>query len=79
MLQPQVALNMASKSLSIDLGKEGILVTALHPGWVRTDMGGQGGLLDVPTSVKHLLQTIGSLKKEQRGAFLNYDGTTIPW
>ena len=70
---------MVSKNLSLDLAKDGILVALVHPGWVKTDMGGPNGLIDTTTSVQGILNTLTTLKKEQNGAYLNYDGRVIPW
>ena len=52
---------------------------ALHPGWVRTDMGGAGAELDVARSVADLRATIARLGPADNGRFLNHDGTPIPW
>ena len=70
---------MVSKNLSIDLAKDGILVALVHPGWVKTDMGGPNGLIDTTTSAQGILNTVTTLKKEQNGAYLSYDGQVIPW
>lgn len=75
----KTALNQVVKSLSIDLTKEGISVAALHPGWVRTDMGGPNGLIDTQTSVTGLMQVIDGLDQTTNGRFFNYDGSKIPW
>lgn len=75
----KTALNQVVKSLSIDLTKEGISVAALHPGWVRTDMGGPNGLIDTQTSVTGLMQVIDGLDQTTNGRFFNYDGSEIPW
>ncbi|MBL6931770.1 MAG: SDR family oxidoreductase [Rhodospirillales bacterium] len=75
----KAALNAVMKSLSVDLKPRGISVVVLHPGWVRTDMGGPSGLIDVPESVSGLRQAIKSLSLETTGRFLNYDSTEIPW
>jgi hypothetical protein len=48
----KIAANMATKSMSIDLAPAGITSTILHPGYVRTDMTGAAGLIDVPESVQ---------------------------
>jgi NAD(P)-dependent dehydrogenase (short-subunit alcohol dehydrogenase family) len=75
----KAALNAAMKSLAVDLGARGISVVILHPGWVRTDMGGPSGLIDAPESVDGLRQVIDDLSLETTGRFYNYDGTEIPW
>lgn len=75
----KAALNAATKSMSIDLKKDNILVASMHPGWVRTDMGGKNAHLDVPTSVEGIIKTIEKLGECDTGKFLQYDGTELPW
>ncbi|RVE54961.1 hypothetical protein evm_000328 [Chilo suppressalis] len=75
----KAALNAATKSMSIDLKKEHILVASIHPGWVRTDMGGKGAPLDVVTSVESIFETIEKLGEADSGKFLQYDGAELPW
>ncbi|RLT98105.1 SDR family oxidoreductase [Ketobacter sp.] len=75
----KVALNAATKSLSIDLAAEQIKVVALHPGWVLTEMGGPNALIDTATSVSGMRKVIDGLKAKQSGDFIAYDGTLIPW
>ncbi|MFA6041872.1 MAG: SDR family oxidoreductase [Methylophilus sp.] len=75
----KTALNMVIKSLSIDLAEFGVSVAALHPGWVRTDMGGPNGLIDADTSVSGLRQVIAQLDRENSGQFFAYNGKTIAW
>jgi len=74
----KTALNMALTNLSIDLKPRGITVLALHPGWVRTGMGGPDAPLDAAISVLGLRQVINSATLEQTGTFLSYDDL-IPW
>lgn len=54
-------------------------VVALHPGWVRTDMGGPGADLDVASSVADMRRTIETLTPEASGSFLNHDGQPLAW
>lgn len=75
----KTALNMVVKSLAIDLRASGVTVASLHPGWVRTDMGGPRGLIDVQTSVAGLCQVIETLDLAHSGCFFAYDGSEIPW
>jgi len=76
---PQAALNMATKSLSVDLIPKGIMAVAIHPGWVQTDMGGSHATLTTDTSVENIVNTLEGLNKGQNGAFLNYNGKPLPW
>ena len=73
------ALNSAAKSLSIDWKADGISVLMLHPGWVRTDMGGSNAKLDIDTSVSKMLDVINSLDIGKTGTFLNYEGKKLEW
>lgn len=52
---------------------------ALHPGWVRTGLGGSNAPLDVETSVGQLWETIIHLNEEHNGGFYQYDGKKLPW
>ena len=75
----KTALNAVVKSISVDLASEGIRVALLHPGWVRTDMGGPKGLIDTNTSVSGMIKVINELEESDSGSFFNYDGAIIPW
>lgn len=75
----KAALNAAGRSLALDLGGRGIAVVLLHPGWVRTDMGGAGGQIDAPQSVAGLRRVIAGLSAAGSGRFFAYDGREIPW
>ena len=75
----KAALNAVVKSISVDLEPEKMAVAVLHPGWVRTDMGGPNGLIDTKTSVAGMVQVIRNLNLESSGVFFNYDGNVIPW
>lgn len=73
------ALNSVVKSLSHDIKTDNISVAAIHPGWVKTRMGGPNGLIDVETSVAGISQVIEQMNQQNSGQFVNYDGSTIPW
>lgn len=75
----KAALNAAVKSLSIDLKALGIPVVLLHPGWVRTDMGGPSAPLLPPQSVAGMRRVIEGLSMEKSGAFLDFSGKTLSW
>lgn len=73
------AVNIVMKSLSIDLDSSRITVVLLHPGWVRTDMGGPNGLISIEESVTGMRRVIGNLKSEDSGKFYAFDGQIVPW
>lgn len=75
----KAGVNAAMRSLSFELAPQGVVSAVLHPGWVRTDMGGLNGLIDAPESVSGMRTVIASLNSEMSGRFWNYDGTEIPW
>ncbi|KAG8199746.1 hypothetical protein JTE90_000840 [Oedothorax gibbosus] len=75
----KTALNMVTKSLSLDLKPHGILAFVLHPGWVQTDMGGKSGLINTETSVQGMLDTIQKASDDHGGIMFSYDGKVINW
>lgn len=75
----KAALNMLNASLARDMTGQGIIAVVLHPGWVRTDMGGSGATLSVERSVEGLLAVVDGLSPEDSGRFLSWDGEEVPW
>ena len=74
----KAALNSVLKDASLALSGTTTCI-ALHPGWVRTDMGGASADLSVQDSVSSMRHTILSLSPGQNGSYLNYDGEEIAW
>ena len=74
----KAALNSMTRSLAAKLDHPRT-VLSLHPGWVQTDMGGQGADLDVPTSVRGLADVIIARHGMPGSAFLDYSGAELPW
>jgi NAD(P)-dependent dehydrogenase (short-subunit alcohol dehydrogenase family) len=75
----KAALNAAMKSLSLDLRGQGIGVLILHPGWVRTEMGGPQAPTLPAESIAGMRQVIESWRPEATGQFVNFRGEALPW
>lgn len=75
----KAALNMAGKSLAIDLAPAGIAVTILHPGMVKTDMVGSHGQVEPEEAARGLLARIDELSLETSGSFWHQNGEQLPW
>ena len=77
----KAALNMVVRCTQAELPD--INVLAIHPGWVQTDMGGAAAPLTPEQSASSLRQTLETVRIQRdpkhRGAFLNHDGSTLPW
>lgn len=73
------ALNMATIMIHREVKDSGIVCLALHPGWVRTDMGGEQGDLSPEESITGCLNVIASLREENSGKMLNYKGEVLPY
>ena len=72
------AVNSVVKDMSFALQGKAICV-AMHPGWVKTDMGGTGADLNVSQSVTDMRATVASLRLENNGTFINHDGQALAW
>ena len=75
----KAALNMYTRALAFDRETDGIVVIALHPGWVRTDMGGSEAPLTPAEAVGHILDLVQRLTADDNGKFLTGDGREYPW
>jgi len=74
----KAALNSVLADLACELKGRAICV-ALHPGWVRTDMGGAGADIDTATSIAGMRTVLASVKPADSGGFFNYDGRRLDW
>jgi len=75
----KAAVNMVAKLAHCDYGPMGIRVLALHPGWVRTDMGGPNADVPVTDSVAGMRQVIAGRDAFPGGRFFDYRGQPLPW
>lgn len=70
---------MATKSLSIDLKNNGILAVSIHPGWVKTAMGGASAPLEVEQSVNGICSFLNNINESHNGGFYDFEGKVLPW
>lgn len=75
----KAALNAGAKSLAIDLKEREIAVGILHPGYVRTDMTNQTGLIDTSESVWGMMKVMEKLNLNNTGTFWHTNGEELPW
>ena len=73
----KAALNMLASCYA--LRHKGTPVLLLHPGWVRTEMGGENAPVDVPTSVAGLVSVVAANAGRSGVAYLDYQGNRLPW
>ncbi len=75
----KAALNMLGKTISEDYKHEGIYSLLLHPGWVKTRMGGENAKITTRESVTGMCEVIENLDEKMSGEFYAYDGEKRPW
>ena len=75
----KAALNMMSRSLAVDLKREGIASYVINPGWVQTDMGGRNAPTRVEDSVEAILREVDRATLADSGEFLDYKGGRLTW
>ena len=75
----KAAVNRVMHRLATEWRDDGFVIVLLHPGWVKTDMGGPNATLDVEESVAGMRRIMANLQPADSGRFLNHHGTDIPW
>jgi len=75
----KTALNSMMRSLTQDLEREGVSTLILHPGWVKTDMGGSNAWINTTESVNGMIHQIEKLSQKNSGQYLDYKGDLIKW
>lgn len=75
----KAAVNKVMQGLSTDLAAKGIVVAVAHPGWVKTDMGGQAAAVEPADSAAGLIAVTDRMKAGDTCTFYDFSGSTIPW
>jgi NAD(P)-dependent dehydrogenase (short-subunit alcohol dehydrogenase family) len=76
----KAALNSMTRGFyHSDLGGRKITLLSMHPGWVRTDMGGPGAAVEIAESVAGIADVLEARKGSHTHEFLDYTGTKIAW
>jgi NAD(P)-dependent dehydrogenase (short-subunit alcohol dehydrogenase family) len=75
----KAALNAVVKCAALEYGPKGVTCFVMHPGWVKTDMGGANADIDPATSISGMRKVIASANESANGKFFNYDGSSIAW
>jgi NAD(P)-dependent dehydrogenase (short-subunit alcohol dehydrogenase family) len=75
----KAAANKVAQLLALDLEDEGITVCPVHPGWVRTDMGGPSAEISAEESAAGLVSLAESLTLERSGRFWTWEGKEHAW
>lgn len=75
----KAALNSMINSFVVRLGETRLSVLAMHPGWVKTDMGGEGADIDVATSTRGMVEQVKAHSGKPGLHYLNYKGESLIW
>ncbi|MHB1375523.1 MAG: SDR family NAD(P)-dependent oxidoreductase, partial [Thauera sp.] len=75
----KAALNHLTRSFVASLGESTLTVLSMHPGWVKTDMGGSEAPLDVETSTRGMTEQVLRAIGQGGHRYLDYQGNPLPW
>ncbi len=75
----KAALNAIVKATSLEYGAKGMTAFVMHPGWVKTDMGGSNADLEPAVSIAGMRKVIADATSDANGKFFSYDGSMLEW
>ncbi|PKG93384.1 SDR family oxidoreductase [Paraglaciecola sp. MB-3u-78] len=75
----KAATNMLTVNLSQELGQNKIVVAAIHPGWVQTDMGGHSAAESIEDSTLGIMKVVNGLSINDTGHFYSFNGEILPF
>ena len=75
----KTALNMLSVAMKKEAKEDNISILILHPGWVKTRMGGEHAPVELVDSVEGMMKLINAQTLDDSGKFFQYDGVELPW
>ncbi|KAL9109200.1 MAG: hypothetical protein Q9227_006125 [Pyrenula ochraceoflavens] len=75
----KAALNMLTVHQAGNLRERGVRVICMDPGWVKTEMGGEGAVMEARESIEGMLRVVGGVGEGESGRFWRWDGEELPW
>jgi NAD(P)-dependent dehydrogenase (short-subunit alcohol dehydrogenase family) len=73
------ALNAVVKAASMEWADKNVIIFVMHPGWVKTDMGGKNADIEPTESVVGMRKVISGATTKYNGSFFDYMGQMLPW
>ncbi len=75
----KAALNMATRNIAHEVKGFGGIAVALHPGWVKTEMGGDGATEEIVATAENVVTLIDEINEAQSGRLWHVKGNELPW
>ncbi|HEX4406048.1 MAG TPA: SDR family oxidoreductase, partial [Polyangia bacterium] len=75
----KAALNMATRNIAHEVKAFGGIAVALHPGWVKTEMGGEGASEEIADAIARITKLVERLAPDDSGRFWHASGEELPW
>jgi len=75
----KAALNKVSQTMAVELREKGIIICPVHPGWVKTDMGGQDAQITAFESATGIFKLVENISIKDSGTFLTWEGDIHVW